>query len=385
MLTCQKHAFQLPEDVSYLNCAFMSPLMKGVEAAGVQGLLQKRRPFTIEPGDFFRLTDQLRREFARLIKLDVPERVCTIPSVSYGMGVVARNIPLSRGEEILLIEEQFPSNYYAWERLAAERGGVIKVVEAPRGTTERARTWNQRLLEAISPRTRLVALPHVQWADGTRFDLPAIRARSRDVGALLVIDGTQSVGALPFELPHIQPDALVCGGYKWLLGPYSLGLAYLGPAFDGGRPLEESWMNRKGSDHFAGLVNYKPGYRPYALRYEVGEASNFVLVPMLLEALKVLNAWGPHRIQAYCEALTREAVQPLREQGYWIETAAHRAHHLWGVRLPKGLALDRLKETLERARVYVSIRGNALRVSPHVYNDPQDLQRLVECLQIAMR
>ena len=107
-------------------------------------------------------------------------------------------------------------------------------------------------------------MSHIHWADGTLFDLKAIRQRTRDVGALLIIDGTQSIGALPFDIQEIQPDALICAGYKWLMGPYSLGLAYLGEFFDEGIPIEENWKNRHNSHHFARLVNYEDKYQPHA-------------------------------------------------------------------------------------------------------------------------
>ena len=85
----------------------------------------------------------------------------------------------------------------------------------------------------------------VHWADGTIFDMKKIRKKTSENNALLIIDGTQSIGSMPFNLNEIQPDALVCAGYKWLMGPYGSGLAYYGKYFDDGKPIEESWINRK--------------------------------------------------------------------------------------------------------------------------------------------
>ena len=134
------------------------------------------------------------------------------------------------------------------------------------------------------------------------FNLEQIRKRTRDVGALLIIDGTQSVGVLPFDVKKIQPDALVCAGYKWLLGPYSIGLAYYGEYFDDGKPIEESWLNRMDSEDFSALVNYQASYQSGALRYDVGEHSNFVLVPMLIKSIKQLNQWGVANAQEYIKS-----------------------------------------------------------------------------------
>ncbi|RMG26057.1 MAG: aminotransferase class V-fold PLP-dependent enzyme [Bacteroidetes bacterium] len=379
-MQCQKELFQLPSDVTYLNCAYMSPLMKQVEAAGMRGLAAKRQPYLLKPHDFFEPARQLREAFAQLIKADTPDRICLIPSVSYGMSIVAQNIPIQQGEEILIVGEQFPSNYYCWERLTRQSQASLRIVPPPEVPHGRGQLWNERILQAIGQRTRVVAMPHVHWADGTSFDLRAIRQRSREVGAWLVVDGTQSVGALPFHLDEFQPDALICAGYKWLMGPYALGVAWFGPHFDQGVPLEESWMNRAGSENFSALVNYQPHYQPYARRYEVGESSNFILLPMLLESIRILNEWGPEHVQSYCQALSEKPIATLRRLGFHIEDAGYRGAHLWGIRLPTGLDVQQLKQQLDQQRIYVSVRGNAIRVSPHVYNETHELDKLVGCL-----
>ena len=112
------------------------------------------------------------------------------------------------------------------------------------------------------------------------------------MGARFVIDGTQSVGALPFDVGHTRPDAVACAGYKWLTGPYSVGTAWYGPAFDGGTPIEENWITRAGSDRFNELVNYRDDYRPGAIRYDVSERSNFILLPMF-EVVAERNGSAP--------------------------------------------------------------------------------------------
>lgn len=212
------------------------------------------------------------------------------------------------------------------------------------------------------------------------FDLIAIRKRANEVGALLIIDGTQSVGALPFDVEKVHPDALICAGYKWLLGPYSIGLAYYGEYFDEGKPVEENWINRKNSENFTGLVNYETNYQSGALRYEVGEHSNFMLVPMLLKALEQLNMWKPENIQEYCRAITKRTIDELVEMGFWIEDEAYRTSHLFGIRLPLELELQKVKEHLLKEKIYVSYRGDAIRISPNVYNTKDDLKKLLTTL-----
>lgn len=380
MLTCQKPRFSLPDDEHYLNCAYMSPISSAVEAAGMAGVSRKRVPSQLSASDFFTGADRARALFARLVNAPDPSRIAIIPAASYGLAIAARNLPVAAGQNIVVTHEQFPANVHAWRKLAAVRGVPVKTVAPPAGAEGRGREWNARLLDAIDARTAVVALGHVHWTDGTKFDLEAIGARAREVGAALVIDGTQSVGALPFDVAALRPDALVCATYKWLMGPYSLGFAYLGPRFDDGEPLEETWIGRAGSENFKDLVDYRDDYQPGAVRYDVGERSNFALMPMAIAALEQVLDWQPARIQDYCAALTADLFDRVRALGYTVEDPAFRGAHLFGMRVPAGTDITAIGERLRARRVHVSLRGSAIRVAPHVYNDRRDVEALVDAL-----
>jgi selenocysteine lyase/cysteine desulfurase len=380
MLSCKHSQFTLPPRVTYLNCSYLSPLLKSVEKAGIRGLRMKRNPTLVTPETFFNDSEILRKEYAKLINVSDPKRIAIINSVSYGMAGVAPNVKINRGQRIIVAAEQFPSNYYPWERLCNETGAELKVVAPPQSLIDRGKIWNERILESINKDTRAVALGNVHWADGTKFDLEAIRKRTNDVGALLIIDGTQSVGALPFDVQKIKPDVLVCAGYKWLMGPYGIALAYFGEYFDNGKPVEENWINRLNSEDFTKLVNYETNYQPGALRYDAGEHSNFINVPMMIKALEHINRWKVSNIQEYCSFITKEAVEALRNKGFWIEDEKFRGGHLFGIRLPEGIDIEKVKGAFRSNRIYVSFRGNAIRVAPNVYNDEKDLKKLVSVL-----
>ena len=377
----QSSKFSLSKGVTYLNCAYMSPLLKSVEKAGITGMQRKRNPFLISAEDFFSETELLRKEFGLLINAKDFKRIVVVPSVSYGLATVVNNAKLESGDKIIVAAEQFPSNYYPWERLALETKSKNISVAPPNIRTGRGKKWNERILEAIDNKTKIVALGNVHWADGTRFDLEKIRKRTREVGALLVIDGTQSVGAMPFDVQKIQPDALICGGYKWLMGPYSIGLAYYGEYFDQGKPIEENWMNRLYSENFTALVNYQSKYQSGSLRYEVGEHSNFILVPMMLEALKQINRWQPENIRQYCKRISKPFIDKLTSAGFWIEEETDRGNHLFGVRFPAHVSIEAAKENIKKKKISVSFRGDSMRVAPNVYNDTGDFERLFDALQ----
>lgn len=354
----------------------MSPQLKSISEIGQAAVLRKSQPFRFSVDDFFQPVDQLKALFAKLVEVENHQRIAIIPSVSYGISTVAKNVKLSSNQHILLVEEQFPSNYYPWKNVVNDSGASIKIV-APPNTDHRTANWNEKILDSINQDTALVSISHTHWADGTLFDLKAIRAKTKEVGALLIIDGTQSVGALPFSVKEFQPDALICAAYKWLLGPYSLGLAYYGEAFDNGSPIEENWINRYQSEDFAALVHYKDQYRPFANRYSVGEQSNFILVPMLTKALAQLLEWGVENIQAYTKILSSAIINELKAMGCRIEAEENRCGHLFGVRLPAHVEMKELKEIFTAHQVFVSIRGDSIRISPNVYNTSQNFQQLL--------
>ena len=380
MLDCQREKFYLPEEQAYLNCAYMSPLLKTVDAIGKTAIEGKRLPYLVTGDDFFTPMENLKQCFSKLINNNDADRIAIMPSTSYGISTVTNNIHLQKGDNIIVVDEQFPSNVYPWHVAAAASNAKVITVKAPDGT-QRGKIWNERILEAINTNTKVVAIGHTHWADGTKFDLVAIRKRTREVGALLIIDGTQSVGALPFDVAEIQPDALICAGYKWLMGPYSIGVAYFGEYFDGGKPIEENWINRKNSESFADLVNYQNQYKEKAARYSVGEQSNFILVPMLRVAIDQLNEWQPKNIQEYCGSIITDGLNELSNLGYSVEDAAYRGNHLFGIRLPEHINQEKLTAKFAEKNVYVSLRGSAIRVSPHVYDTVGDFEKLVGCFR----
>lgn len=382
-LTCQRDEFSLPRDVHYLNCAYMGPLSRATQQAGVAGVLRKANPSTIVAADFYDETNQARALFARLVNVDAANRIAIVPSASYGLATAARNLACAAGQNIVVTAEQFPSNVYVWRKLARQRNAQLRTVSAL-SLQQRGAAWNEALAEAIDERTAIVAVPHVHWTDGTRFDLERIAARAHSFGAAVVIDGTQSVGALPFDVQRIKPDVLVCAGYKWLLGPYSLGFAYYGPRFDDGEPLEENWIAREGSEDFRALVSYRDQYQPAALRYDMGERSNFALMPMAVAALQQILEWQPERIQRYCRALFAAAMPELRDLGFAVENDEWHGAHLFGVRMPASIDLAALHADLQRANVAAALRGSALRVAPNVYNDAVDVEALMKVLRISV-
>ncbi len=371
----QKDFFNIPNEITYLNCAYMSPFANSVMEAGFAGIRQKSKPWEVKPRDFFEDAERLRTLFANLVDASADDIALT-PSASYGIAIAANNIDIRKGDEIIILEEQFPSNYYHWDEVAKAHGANIKTI-----IRSQTQDWTAALLGAIGESAKIVALPNVHWTDGSIIRLQEISTKCREFGAKLVLDVTQSLGALPFSVRKIKPDFLVCSAYKWLLGPYSVAYLYASPEYhEEGKPIEHNWQNRADSENFAGLVNYKNNFQPGARRFDVGERANFGLMQAAIASLELILNWKVENIQGTIKQITDSISEQAQEIGLAVPAPEQRAAHMLGVRFPDGLP-EGIAEKLAGENIFVSIRGNSIRIAPHVYNSEEDVFKLIKVLK----
>lgn len=377
-LDSQPDLFELPANITYLNTANMAPRLRSVTAAGIDAIRWTGTPWEISAADWFSGPEELREIAAALFGI-TSEGLAFVPSASYGIALAAINVPVERGESIIVLDEQFPSNIYAWQHLAERQKAKIRTVQ--RGNDG---TWTRSVLAAIDENTAVVAVPNCHWTDGSLIDLEQVGEKVRAVDAVLVVDASQSLGAYPLDFDTIKPDFLVSVGYKWLLGPYSLGYLYVAPKWrKTGMPFEHSWLSRAGSENFAGLVEYEESFRSGARRFDVGEYPNFILVPMARAALEQLSDWGIESIDAYLRELTGQLARAAENLGCAVLPDNERVNHMIGLRIPDGISTE-LTEQLHDERVIVSIRGDSIRVAPHVHTTRSDITRLIEVLRTVL-
>ncbi|MBL4870100.1 MAG: aminotransferase class V-fold PLP-dependent enzyme [Robiginitomaculum sp.] len=374
MIPNQRDKFDMPEDVAYLNCAFMSPLMHSVVKAAEAGVAFKQNPWTYSGPDFFTYSEEYRGLAAQLINAPT-DNIAIIPSASYGLQIAANNLPLSKGGEVLVIEDQFPSNIYPWQEKAKVCGGNIHTVMRPDD-----HDWTKAVLGGIGKNTEILALPATHWADGGYLDLEVIGDVARNVGAALVLDLTQSLGAMPFDIAKVRPDYMVAAGYKWLMGPYSLGFLYMDSKWLEGAPLEHNWMNRAGSEVFSRLVDYQDGFQAGARRFDMGEKSNPAQLMSASAALTQVLDWGVENIGKTLGARNRIIAGNARQLGLTVQPNKFRSPHYLGFGFPNGIPKG-LAETLAAQNIFVSIRGSSVRVTPHLYNTGEDIERLMDVLR----
>jgi selenocysteine lyase/cysteine desulfurase len=374
----QRHLFEIPDDVAYFNLASLAPQLRSVRAAGAEALEARAAPWQIETDEWFGGVEQLRALFARVIDADA-DGVAIIPATSYGLAIAARNSTARRGDRILLTAEDYPSTVYTWRAFAAQTSAEVSTV-VRRGDE----SWTDAVLAGIDERVRVVSVPNVRWTDGARLDLERIGARARDVGARLVVDLTQSVGAMGFDVSAVRPDFVVAAGYKWLLGPFSVAYLWVAPEHRSGAPLEHNWINRAGAENFATLTDYRDDYQPGARRFDVGQRTNFTLTPMAIAALTQILDWGIPQIAATLQTTTDRIEDWARQRDLQPLARRDRGPHMLEIGIPEK-AMAEVPHRLAEKNVFVGVRGaTGLRVSPHLYISDADLDRLFDALGDAL-
>ncbi|MFT5392452.1 MAG: selenocysteine lyase/cysteine desulfurase [Gammaproteobacteria bacterium] len=382
MLGDQRALFSLPEDLRYLNCAARSPMLNASHAAGLAALERQLVPQSTAPEAYFLGSESVRAKVGALMHTS-PDRVALVPSVSYGLAIATYNHRVNKGHTVVVPEEEFLSDVYGWIAACQRAGGTLRPVPRPRANVDASARWSEAIVAAIDASTSVVNLSTVHWTDGLIFDVASIARRAREVGALVVIDATQSVGAVPFDYDEVQPDLLLCADYKWLFGPYQLGVAIVGDRLLEGEPFEHHWSNRAGSEDTSG-TDYLHEFRDGARKFDVGEHVNDINLSMLDVSLDQVLAWGPNNIEAYCRQLLQPLENYLGDSPYQTSGAGEHCAHIIGVRSDDDALLDRAAEQMAARNIRISRRGSALRISPHLYNTRDDIDAVIEALDVAV-
>ncbi|WP_028058529.1 aminotransferase class V-fold PLP-dependent enzyme [Candidatus Solirubrobacter pratensis] len=349
--------FELPDDVAYFNTASLAPQLKAVRTAAETALDRRARPWAIGSADWFSDVERLRELFAAIVGADAGE-IALVPATSYGFATAARNLPCGR---VVVLAEEYPSGIYTWRAAGAE---LITVSREP------GQSWAGAVEAAVDERVDVVSVPNVHWTDGSLVDLPRVAAAARAADAALVIDASQSAGVMPLDVAALKPDFLIAVGYKWLLGPLGLGYLYADPRHHDGAPIEQNWINRAGSEDFARLVDYRDEYQPGARRFDMGQRTSFVLTPMAIAALTQVLAWGVERIGAELAGVTERIAA-----GFGV--SADRGPHILGIAPAPSAA------ALAAEGCIAAMRGDSLRISPHLHITEDDVARLRAALERA--
>lgn len=368
----QRHLFDIPEEVAYFNCAYNSPQLTASTNALIKGVTSKSNPWTRSSESFFDDAETIRNLSADLFGGD-QEGYAILPSASYGLSTAARIIEplLCNKHSILLMAEEFPSNVLPWQRIAKETGASITTVPTPLDFD-----WTKAIIQNMNEHTKVVAISSCHWTNGLIVDLIKVREACNRINAILVIDATQTLGAVPLSMDEVKPDFLVSAGYKWLLGPYGFGLMYVAPQWRDSRPLEETWLARSNAHNFAALVNYSDVYASGARRFDVGEKCTPTILPGAIAALQQLQLWGIKNITSNLSEINAVISSQLMLLGFKLPPVSFRSPHLFGAKTPSNYT-GNLVTILQEHSIYISQRGDSLRFSPHLHINKKDIESLL--------
>jgi selenocysteine lyase/cysteine desulfurase len=372
--------FDIPRDICYLNASYMTPQPRRVVESAMRGATRRSQPWTITPSDFFSEVELLRAAFARMVNCS-PENIAIVPSAGYGVSCAAKNLSTKPGDIILALGDQFPSNYYAWRRQALATGAEIHSV-----AKEVGQPWSDALLEAIERLGDDIAIATLEghhWASAETVDLERVIPALRDIGARVVLDLTQTIGAYPVDIRRLAPDFVVTAAYKWQFCPYGVAFLYVDDKYFDGVSIEEPWMDRDGAEDFSRLAEFTDLYQSGARRFDVSAKSSFSNIAGALTAMQLLEEWGVTHISETLAARNERIAGILESHGFETVAPPMRAPHFQGARLP---AIDPriLGAQLIENGVYASVRGEYLRIAPHLYTDDEDLVRLENALQASL-
>lgn len=369
-------AFVADEDVLYLDCAAQGPRLRSAHDAAMAAMELTARPWNAPPVMPQDLREQLRARLAGLFD-DEADGIALVPSAAYGLATAARNLPLGPGDEVLVLDGQFPSNLLCWQQRCAEVGASLRGVRREAG-----QDWTDAVLAAIadSPRLRIATLPQVRWDDGTVLDLDRISAalQSRDIA--LVLDLSQSLGVLPVDLARWRPDFIASVGYKWLLGARGLACLWVAPRWrTQGAAIESHWYGRDAGPEWRFALAPATPFAAGARRYDAGGLDGLMPLTMALAAIDQVLAWQPARIAGALKACTDALDASLDQAGLsdW-KTPGH-APHLTALQPPAN-RLEAAFTSLKQARIACTNRYGLLRIAPHLHVAPAEMARVSEAL-----
>jgi len=365
-------AYPINQRMIWLNNAGLTPAGQHVidRMAEHFEILSQQGPLALE-AMLGRVGVQVKQYLGSLINAS-PRDLTLVHNTAEGMNLVSLGLQLSPGDRILLLENEYPSNVYPWQ-VWQERGVALDFI-SPGTSPDQAQA---NFIQALDERVKLVALSAVHWCTGMPLPLEPIAAACHQLGALLVVDGSQGVGMVPVDFAKLAPAVLCFSAWKWLLGP--LGLA--GLCMDR-ETLGRLRMPFKGTDSVANPRSYLPyqsELRNTVDRYAIS-TSNYNDWVYLEASLTWLHNLGFERVQARILELTGRLWAGLEALGFrsGYRHAAPQSGIL-SVNRP-GLDVDRLSKELEERQIVARVRLNRLRLAPHVYLSPSQMDRTVQAI-----
>jgi selenocysteine lyase/cysteine desulfurase len=378
MLAAQRHHFDLPREVAYFNAAGWSPLPRATQEAARQAVGRKAQPWKLDAAFANAQHERARAAAARLVGAD-PGDIALVSSVGYGVAIAGKVLAPAKGSRVLVLENDHTSPVLEWQTRAEAQGFVVETVPQPSDAD-----WTSAILEAIErPGARplsLCSISSVHWSDGGLIDVARVQAAIKRQGAAFLVDATHGVGVIATDVKRLNPDFLIFPTYKWVLGPYGRAFVYVSPRQQGGVPLEQTAFGRRDVKAENLVYFADTRYLPDARRYDMGERDHFISMEMASIGMEMMAAWGAEGVVARLAMLTRYIADGLSGLPVDVPSERVRAPHILSLGFIGGMPSG-LVERLADEQIYAAPRLGRLRISPHVYNDEADCDRLVSALR----
>ena len=362
------------DDVIYLNFAAHAAIPRVALNAVQSSVAAKMRPHIVDDRSFFSVAASLRQTLATLIGAN-PDEVALTTGAGASLAAIAYALKWSRGDEVVIARGEFPVQHATWKPMEAREGIKLRIA-VPQGQF----IQSDDLVAAMTPSTRVVSVSHVRFDDGSMLDVSSLAAACKRNGTLLVLDVSQSCGAIPMNVRSLGADFIVCAGYKYLLSPWGTGFLWTRKEnLDSLRPGPYNWLSQ-GVESFARLNYLNPEPSPGLSRWDSAEAAsiyNFNLTVMEASAKFVLDA-GPALIRDHNQALIEYFFERLPD-GYRLASPRQASQRgVFGcIEAGSRANTESLYQTLRDEGFVVALREGKIRVAPHLLNSTQDMDRLL--------
>jgi selenocysteine lyase/cysteine desulfurase len=380
MLPSQRHLFDLPREIAYLNSASMGLLPK-VTLDGVRGMaMRKGQPWVEGDSPMRTLAERARRAAASLIHAN-PDDIAHMPSVGLAVAQVGRILDIPRGTRVVVMTDDHASPVFEWQMRSARGGYTVEAVKNP-GDGD----WTRAILETIEDPAAaplaLLSISTLHWTEGCSIDMARVMAAARKAGARVLLDATQSVGVIPLDVRALDPDFVTFVCYKWLLGPHGRSFLYVAKRHQGGIPLDQTMSGRRDVRAEADTYFADTRYVDNARRYDIGQRDFILSMEMAAIGMEMVAGWGVENIGARLAHLTERLAAGLADlKPLKLTPAAHRTPHILSVRMTSGAIPPTLVKDLAARNVFTCSRIGGLRFSPHVYNDEADIDLCIAALK----
>ena len=370
------------DDVTYLNFAAHAAIPRVALNAVQLSVAAKMRPHIVDDRSFFSVAASLRQTLATLIGAS-PDEVALTSGAGAGLAAIAYALKWSAGDEVIIARGEFPVQYATWKPMEAREGIKVRIA-VPQGQF----IQSDDLVAAMTPSTRVVSVSHVRFDDGSMLDVSPLAAACKRNGTLLVLDVSQSCGAIPMNVRSLGADFIVCAGYKYLLSPWGTGFLWTRKEnLDSLRPGPYNWLCQ-GVESFARLNYVDPEPAPTLSRWDSAEAAsiyNFNLTVMEASVRFVLNA-GAALICDHNQALIGHLFERLPDGCRVASPLEANRRGVFGcIDVGNREETEALYQELRSERFVVALREGRIRIAPHLLNTKQDMDRLLVTLNKALK